>query len=121
MSKKLLAILLAVCMLVCLLPTTALAVEAQPVAKIGETEYETFDAAYTAAKTGDTIVLLKTVVIDGGTIVNYSTKNITVKANFGATAFRVQGDPIMVKFGGMTIESDDYCIIVGASDGTSGA
>ena len=90
-------------------------------AKIGNTYYETFYAAYKASKTGDVVTLLKTVVIDGGTWVNYSTKNITVKAAFGDAAFRVQGNPGMVWFGGMTIESDDYCIIVGAKDGSTGA
>ena len=91
------------------------------VAKIGEKYYATFDAAYKAAKKGDTIELLRTAVITNfKTWINYSTKNITVKAEFGDVAFRVQ-DNAYVWFGGMTIESDDYCIIVGASDGSSGA
>ena len=90
-------------------------------AKIGEKYYATFDAAYKAAKKGDTIELLRTAVITNfKTWINYSTKNITVKAEFGDVAFRVQ-DNAYVWFGGMTIESDDYCIIVGASDGSSGA
>ncbi len=91
------------------------------VAMIGDTKFETFDAAYKAAKTGDTINLLETIVIDNSKPwVNYSTKNITVKAEFGDAAFRVVGNAY-VWFGGMTIESNDYCIIVGASDSSSGA
>ena len=91
------------------------------VAKIGTKYYKTFDAAYTAAKTGDVIELLRTAVITKSKAwINYSKKNITVKAEFGEAAFRVQ-DGAYVWFGGMTIESNDYCIIVGASDGTSGA
>ena len=93
----------------------------QNAAKIGDTYYATFDAAYTAAKNGDTIELLKTAVITNfKQWINYSKKNITVKAEFGDAAFRVQ-DGAYVWFGGMTIESDDYCIIVGASDKSSGA
>ncbi|MBO5956361.1 MAG: T9SS type A sorting domain-containing protein, partial [Bacteroidales bacterium] len=91
------------------------------VAKIGETLYATFDAAYTAATKGDVIELLQTAVITNSKPwINYSKKQITVKANLGTTAFRVQ-DGAYVWFGGMTIESNDYCIIVGASDGSSGA
>ena len=92
-------------------------------AQIVETgvNYETFDKAYKAAKTDQTIKLFRTAVITNfKTWVNYSTKQITVKAEFGETAFRVQ-DGAYVWFGGMTIESDDYCITVGAADGTSGA
>ena len=84
-----------------------------------EKYYKTFDEAYSAATTGDVIQLNKTVIIDGSNMwTNYSKKNITVKANFGDAAFRVQSGNSMVWFGGMTIESDDYCIIVGASDGS---
>ena len=91
------------------------------VAQIGEEKYETFDAAYTAAKSGDVIELLETAVITNSKPwINYSTKNITVKANLGKTAFRIQ-DNAYVWLGGMTIESNDYCITVGAADGSSGA
>ena len=91
------------------------------VAKIGETYYATFDEAYTAATKGDVIELLQTAVITNSKPwINYSKKQITVKANLGTTAFRVQ-DGAYVWFGGMTIESNDYCITVGAADGTSDA
>ena len=91
------------------------------VAQIGEEKYETFDDAYKAAKSGDVIELLETAVItNSNPWINYSTKNITVKANLGKTAFRIQ-DNAYVWLGGMTIESNDYCITVGAADGSSGA
>ena len=92
-------------------------------AKIVETGvyYTTFDEAYNAAKKDQTIELFRTAVITNSKPwINYSKKNITVKAEFGETAFRVQ-DGAYVWFGGMTIESNDYCIIVGASDGSTGA
>ena len=91
------------------------------VATIGDVEYDSFDAAYTAAKKGDVIVLKKTAVITNSKPwVNYSKKNITVEANFGETAFRIQ-DGAYVWLGGMTINSNDYCVIVGSQDGSTGA
>ena len=56
-SKRLLALLLSVLMIMTLLPVGALAVTGN-VAKIGETEYATLQAAFDAAKPGDTIKLL---------------------------------------------------------------
>ena len=53
--KKTLAIMLALIMVLALVPTVAFA--ADPVAWIGETGYETLEAAVTAAKSGDTITL----------------------------------------------------------------
>ena len=53
--KKTLAIMLALIMVLAFVPTVAFA--ADPVAWIGETGYETLEAAVTAAKSGDTITL----------------------------------------------------------------
>ena len=53
--KKTLAIMLALIMVLALVPSVAFA--ADPVAWIGETGYETLEAAVTAAKSGDTITL----------------------------------------------------------------
>ena len=53
--KKTLAIMLALIMVLALVPTVAFA--ADPVAWIGETGYETLEAAVTAAKSGETITL----------------------------------------------------------------
>ena len=90
MKHKLLSILLCLAMALSLLPTAALAEEttANPV-KIGETtEYETLDAAITAAKDGDTITILKAAKNESGYKLNgnltYSGKAITIKAADGA-------------------------------------
>ena len=53
--KKTLALILTFIMVLALVPTVAFA--ADPVAWIGETGYETLEAAVTAAKSGDTIML----------------------------------------------------------------
>ena len=81
------------------------------IAQIGTTKYETFEEAYAAAQAGDVIELFRTVVLTSN--YNYE-KQVTVKSAFGETAFRVKAE---VSFNNMTINSDDYCVIVGASDG----
>ena len=93
MKHKLLSILLCLAMALSLLPTAALADEAgtKPV-KIdkttGETtEYETLDAAITAAEGGDTITILKAAEDENGYKLNgkltYPGKAITIKAADG--------------------------------------
>ena len=81
------------------------------IAQIGTTKYETFEEAYEAAQADDVIELFRTVVLTSN--YNYE-KQVTVKSAFGETAFRVKAE---VSFNNMTINSDDYCVIVGASDG----
>ena len=88
----------------------------QPVAKIGETGYETFDEAYTAAKNGDVIELFETAVISK-TMANYNKKTITVKANGLETAFLVKSSVMMGTFAGMTIETDGTCVTFGTTAG----
>lgn len=60
-GKKLLSLLLSVLMCLSLIPTVAFATiaegETATVAKIGDTEYDTLEAAITAANNGDTITL----------------------------------------------------------------
>ena len=91
------------------------------VAVLNGVGYLTFDEAYADAKTGDVIELLQTVVITNSKPwINYSKKQITVNAEFGDVAFHIQ-DGAYVWFGGMTVNSNDYCFIVGAKDGSSGA
>ena len=81
------------------------------IAQIGTTKYETFEAAYAAANAGQTIELFRTVVLTSDSDYN---KAVTVKAEFDDVAFRVKAE---VSFNNMTIESNDYCVIVGAEDG----
>ena len=75
--KKLFAILMSVLMIACFMPTMAFADgETAAVAKIGETQYETLQAAIEAAKEGETITLLN----DVNTEVNID-KTITLEGN----------------------------------------
>ena len=67
MKRKLLSVLLTFCLAFSLLPTAALADEGEAsgnAAKIDDATYETFDEALFAAKAGDTITLLKDVMVD---------------------------------------------------------
>ena len=76
MKRKLCSVLLALCMVLTLLPVSALAddgapaggdtapVEAEYVAQIGETKYETLAAAVNAAESGAIITLLSDVALD---------------------------------------------------------
>ena len=61
--KKLLVTLMCIIMVVSLIPTMTFANE-QPIAKIGETEYVSLEAAVKAAVDGDTIELMEDVVLD---------------------------------------------------------
>lgn len=57
MSKKILAILMAVAMAFSLLPVTVLAEENKPVAKVGDVTYTSLDAAVEAAKNTDDAII----------------------------------------------------------------
>lgn len=57
MSKKILAMLMAVAMAFSLLPVTVLAEENKPVAKVGDVTYTSLDAAVEAAKDTDDAVI----------------------------------------------------------------
>lgn len=63
--KRLFALLFSFSMVLCLMSAYAWATEdANPVARIGKTEYGTFQAAYQAAQTNDTITLLDDAVVN---------------------------------------------------------
>lgn len=57
MSKKIVAMLMAVAMAFSLLPVTVLAEENKPVAKVGDVTYTSLDAAVEAAKDTDDAVI----------------------------------------------------------------
>ena len=57
-TRKGLVLLLALVMSLCVMSFTASATETDPVAKIGDTEYATLQAAIDAAKDGETITVL---------------------------------------------------------------
>lgn len=73
MKKKLLALIAMVAMVMTMIPTVAFA-DGDAVAKIGTAEYNTLDAAVTAAKDGDTIEVLKDASTNGFNL----DKNITI-------------------------------------------
>lgn len=66
MKRKLLSVLLTLCLAFSLLPTAALADEGpDPVAQIGEKTYATLKAAFEAAQDGDTVTLLRDAEVSG--------------------------------------------------------
>lgn len=81
MSKKIVAMLMAVAMAFSLLPVTAFAEEGTPVAKIGETEYTSLDAAIIAAKDTNNAVI--EVLTNCETTGLNLTKNLTIQGAEG--------------------------------------
>ena len=79
MSKKILAILMAVAMAFSLLPVTVLAEENKPVAKVGDVTYTSLDAAVKAAKDTEVIDVLADCTTAG---LNLS-KNLTIQGAEG--------------------------------------
>ena len=89
------------------------------VAQVGETKYETFDAAVEAANAGDVkeIVLLRDIVISEDK--EYDLTGLTVTTDGDVyPAFRIQ-DGANVTITGGTITNNDYVFVLGASDGSS--
>ena len=100
MKRKLLSILLTLCLAFSLLPTAALAdgegTQTNDVAQIGSTKYATLKAAFEEAKDGDTVTLLKDVetnniedtvdariIIDKAITLNLNDKTIRTPDNMG--------------------------------------
>ena len=95
MKRKLLSVLLTFCLAFSLLPTAALA-EGEKVAQVGETKYETLQAAVNAATTeNSTVTLLKDVTED---ITIPTGKNITLDLG-NSTLTNKSGDTITVALG----------------------
>ena len=86
--KKIISIALALLMVAVMLPVMAMA--ADSVAKIGDTEYPTLKEAFDAVKDGETIVLLKDCSGDG--IVVQSGKNFTV--DFNNCTYNIDGTTV---------------------------
>ncbi|MGN0658385.1 MAG: hypothetical protein ACI4LA_02140, partial [Emergencia sp.] len=86
MKKKIFSILMAVLLVCCFIPAASFA-DDDPVAKIGNTVYDTLDEAVAAAEDGSVIELLRDCTTEG---MNLS-KNLTVQAAEGVE------DPV-VKF-----------------------
>ena len=81
MSKKILAMLMAVAMAFSLLPVTVLAEENKPVAKVGDVTYTSLDAAVEAAKDTDDAVI--DVLADCTTAGLNLSKNLTIQGAEG--------------------------------------
>lgn len=77
MRRKFLSVVLCVCMMLTMAPF-AFAAEGDAVAKIGDTPYETLQAAITAANDSDTIILQQNVTIPSVLSID---KNITIDLN----------------------------------------
>lgn len=77
MSKKILAILMAVAMAFSLLPVTVFAEGETPVAQVGETPYTSLDAAIEAAGDGATVKVLADCTTNGFNL----SKNIILEGN----------------------------------------
>ena len=68
MKRKLLSILLTLCLAFSLLPATALAADGDMYVEVNGTQYANFYKAISAAKAGDTVTLLKDINVGGVTI-----------------------------------------------------
>ena len=114
MKRKLLSILLTLCLAFSLLPTAALADEgSDPVAQIGETKYATLQAAINEATGNATVTLLANVTED---VTVPAGKNVTLDLN-GHNITNKSGHTITVEKGGELNISDS--VGTGVVDNTS--
>ena len=92
MKKRILSLLLILCMAVTLLPTAAFAAEPTKgnEASIGETQYATLADAVGKAKDGDTVTLLKDVTVSDtitiGKLITINGGNNTITAGYSESA-----------------------------------
>ena len=96
--KKLAAMLLTLVMALSLLTVTAFAEDGNE-AKIGETEYDSFENAVKAAKGGETITLLKDAVVDATVELK---KSVTL--DLGGFTLSHSGDQVLELFANVTIQ-----------------
>ena len=108
MYKKWISILLAICMLFCLVPTTAFAAgsnnsKTENEASVAETAYATLAEAVNKAKDGETVTLLKDVTVSNtitiGKLITINGNNYTITAGSNTSAgetgfvlFKVEAD-----------------------------
>ena len=116
MKRKLLSVLLTLAMALTLLPVSAMAEgETANVAKVGETEYATLQAAVNAAKDGDTVTLLDNVTEDVTITasITLDLNSMTLKnTNAGKATISVTGGTVTVKNGTVTGGTSYYNIEV---------
>ena len=99
--KKVISIALALLMVAVMLPVMAMA--ADNVAKIGETEYPTLEAAFAAVKNNETIEVMKD--CSGNGIVVQSGKNFTV--DFNNCTYNIDGTTV----GSPTTETNGFQLL----------
>ena len=99
--KKIISIALALLMVAVMLPVMAMA--ADNVAKIGETEYPTLEAAFAAVKNNETIEVMKD--CSGNGIVVQSGKNFTV--DFNNCTYNIDGTTV----GSPTTETNGFQLL----------
>lgn len=97
--KKLAAMLLTLVMALSLLTVTAFAEDGNE-AKIGETEYDSFENAVKAAKGGETITLLKDAVVEDPVRLE---KSVTL--DLGGFTLSHSGDQVLELFANVTIQN----------------
>ena len=102
MKRKLLSILLTFCLAFSLLPTAALADEGK-VAKVGDTEYTTLQAAIDAAKSGETVTLLANIntpttsyVIRKSLTIDLNSQTITADGYDSVFAIEGEGNHVVI-------------------------
>lgn len=122
MKRKILVTLLAFCLIASLCVVGAAA--DGPVAQIGDTPYDTLQAAVDAANDGDTVLLLNSITVDSSITVDKSnckitldlggntiTKDSSSSAYGGGKVILLKGGELTVTNG--TIKSDGYAAISG--------
>ncbi len=117
MKKRILTVLLVVCLVFALGTVSALADEGDPVAKIGETPYTDLSTAFNAVQNGETIELLKNVTLTSDISVRQSeTDRVTYTLDLGShtltskdntTALRLYNSNITITNGTIDLNDTD--------------
>ena len=120
MKKRFLAVITTLCMVLSLLPVAAFATEsdATPVAKVGETEYPSLQAAVDDAEEGSTVTLLSDasgagVVIDKNITIDFNGKTYALTSGVGSTGTEtngfqlLQGNTVTLKNGTLQVAAEN--------------
>jgi hypothetical protein len=118
-TKKFFAVVLAVMMIVAMIPTTVAFAADETVAKIGDVEYASLQAAVDAAKAGDTVTLVADT--DTGALVNKSITfdlgeySINTTGQYGILAYDDANVTINATTGGIAQAGTGSCVAVWAA------
>lgn len=115
-KRRIIAILLSLAMILTFMPAIAFAGEpADPVARIGDNDYDTLEDAYEAANPGDTITMLKDVTLGNTLEVK---KNVTIDLSENGISGSVS-PVIKVQDSSLTINGETTGSIEGLAGGTA--